>query len=120
MTPLLRYWACIVCSCHREAARPLQPLVMTLAGEDDNRLVRVRAAEFLSLIDAADPRPVIYDALRSTNSPIEAGLILNTVVMLRDGEAQVEFDIDKTMFQNLKLTKRDDAVQRRLEYLNGE
>ena len=117
---LLRYWACIVCSCHGDDASSLQSRVAELAKRDEDRLVRVRAAEYLGLINAVDPRPVIYDALRTTTSSVEAGLILNSVVMLRDGPTQIAFEIDESSLQNLKLTKGEDIVSRRLEYLNAK
>lgn len=120
--PLVRYWACITCSCHGVDAAPLADAARRLAASDANRLVRVRAAEFLSLIGAEDPRPVIMEALRSTESPVEAGLILNTVVLLRDGKPAVEFAITAASLENLQLavSPSHDSVLRRLAYLDPD
>ncbi|WP_417736400.1 sulfatase-like hydrolase/transferase [Rosistilla oblonga] len=115
---LLRYWGCIVCSCHGKQAASLADVLRRLAAGDASRLVRVRAAESLSLIAGEDPRPVIMQALRSTTSPLEAAEILNTVVMLQDGPTAFEFEITAASLASLKLTASDDAALRRLEYLD--
>ena len=67
---------------HGRAAQPLVEKARALAASDSELVVRVRAAEFLGLRQAADPRPIILDALGRTESGVEAALILNTVVLL--------------------------------------
>jgi hypothetical protein len=81
-------------------------------------MVRTRAAEFLGLTESADPRPTLLDVLAKTRSGVEAGLILNSVVLLRDGKPGYEFTIKKEDLANLKDVKAD-AVNRRFEYLDG-
>ena len=86
-----------------------------LAASDPERLVRVRAAEFLGLIQAADPRETIMEALGSANSGVEANLILNTLVLLRDGQPSYDFEVRRDIF---KFPNKDmEDVNRRLEYL---
>lgn len=114
--PWVRYWALITCSTHGEPAKVFIPLAMSLATADPERLVRVRAAEFLALINAADPRPVITEALRTTESATEANLILNTLVLLRDGPRDCIFDLDDILFH--ESVYHTEYVQRRLEYLS--
>ena len=77
--------------------------------------MRVRAAEFLGLIGAADPRPVLLDALQESQSGIEAGLMLNSLTLLRDGRPGYDFHVTAEMFQ--PAVRKNDTVRRRLEYL---
>ena len=113
--PWHRYWALISCSVHGEDAREFAEMAEKIAANDPEPLVRVRAAEFLALIGEGDPQPVIIDALKQTSDGIEAGLILNTLTLLRDGNPGYDFDIRKDMLQPGVL--KNDTVQRRLEYL---
>lgn len=115
--PWRRYWGLIACSSHGESAKAFLPRAKLLATKDPERLVRVRAAEFLGLIAAADPRKPILDALKQTDSGIEATLILNTLVLLRDGKPGFRFALRPA---DLKpAVRRYPLVQRRLEYLNA-
>jgi len=113
---MTRYWGLIVCSSQGAAAREFVPAAKNLAADDSNRLVRVRAAEFLGLIGAADPQAVIIDAIHKSNSAIEVGLMLNTVALLRDGKPGYKFAIDKATIS--PAMRNNDTVQRRLEYLS--
>ena len=88
-----RYWGLIVCSSHDKAADCFVAEAKQMAKDDVELLVRVRAAEFLGLIGAADPRPVLTDVLSSAEHPLDALLTLNTVVLLRDGKPACKFAI---------------------------
>lgn len=116
--PWQRYWALITCSSHGEAATSFTGKATELAANDPQLLVRVRAAEFLGLISAADPRPTIMDCLTRTDSATEANLILNTLVLLRDGMPGYEFEITRDHMQGFQ-TDSTGYVDRRLEYLGG-
>jgi len=115
--PWDRYWGLIACSSHGKAAQPLAERAKVLAASDPENLVRVRAAEFLGLNGAADPRPVIMDVLSRSTCGIEAALILNTVVLLRDGKPGYEFKIKKGDIAEPTRNKTE-YVARRLEYLD--
>lgn len=115
--PWQRYWALIACSSHGDAAKPFVATAQDLAANDGELLVRVRAAEFLGLIGAADPRPTIMSCLEQTTSPVEANLMLNTLVLLRDGQPGYKFDISLDQLKSLR-DKQADGVQRRMEYLS--
>jgi arylsulfatase A-like enzyme len=115
--PWVRYWALIACSTHGRAAADLAPAARRLAAEDPERLVRVRAAEFLALIGADAPHPVIARALREAADPVEANLILNTVVMLRDGPAGYAGEIRADWFPADWLRVARNQFLLRLEYL---
>ncbi|MBT3374120.1 MAG: sulfatase-like hydrolase/transferase [Lentisphaerae bacterium] len=106
-----RYWGAIVCSCFAEGAESLADKVTVLLDDADN-MVRVRAAEFLAIIKATDPRPTLYDVLKTTESAAEALLTLNTVVFVND---HLEgYPIDPEAFA---LRADDPQLERRMEYL---
>lgn len=78
-----RYWALIVCSTFGKQAAAFYKTAHLLAAGDADRLVRVRAAEFLALTDQQDPGPVLLSALRQSSSTTEVNLQLNTAAMLQ-------------------------------------
>lgn len=106
-----RYWALIACSVFGEQAGSLANEALKRL-EDDELLVRVRAAEFLGIIGRADPRPTLETVLRESTSPLVTLLTLNSVVFLQDGPRGYRFDIRPESIQ-----AKSDLVQRRLEYL---
>lgn len=114
-----RYWGCIVCSTFGEAADEFVGEIREIAESDPENLVRVRAAEFLGLIGAADPRPYVLDALADSASSTEANLILNSAVLLEDNSSH-DFEIDETMFPEAWLSRgrRRGLVGQRIDYLN--
>ena len=110
-----RYWALNVCSSYGNSAAKFTDKAKELAKSDSDNLVRIKAAEFLGLIGAADPQDVFLDALRRSQSGIEAGLILNSVTLLRDGLPGYDFKITTDDFA--PAIRKNDTVARRLEYL---
>jgi len=114
--PWVRYWGLIVLSSFGEEARSFIEIAQQLARSDEENLVRVRAAEFLALIDEVNPEAVILDSLANANNEVEAVIILNSVVLLRDFKGY-EFSIDPDIFPaNWRDTERSN-VNRRLAYL---
>ena len=112
--PWERYWALIACSCFGDEAGTLVPAAK---GRLDDRelLVRVRAAEFLGIVGAADPRPTLCDVLNATESPVEALLTFNTVVFFHDRTPNgYPFDLGAL---DMKVTAGE--VKRRISYLEG-
>jgi arylsulfatase A-like enzyme len=109
--PHVRYWGLVVCSCFGEQARPLVPAASRLLVDPD-QLVRVRAAEFLGIVEAVDPAATLLDVLATTEDGIEALLAMNTIVFLRDGSWKYEFDIDPASIKTVT-----PLVTRRMEYL---
>ena len=59
---------------------------------DTDNLVRVRAAEYLALVSDFNPVPVIEQALSSARTGVEGCLIMNTLVLLRDGKTAHRFE----------------------------
>ncbi len=115
--PWQRYWGLIVCSNHGIAAEEFVPVAKELAGRDPVLLVRVRAAEFLGLLGAADPRPTIDDALLKSQSPVEANLILNTAVLLQDGKPGYRFELPRGKIVGDRPGDEVRYVKARLDYL---
>ncbi len=114
--PTERYWGLIACSCFGDQARSLTDVAAELTS-DENLLVRTRAAEFLGLIGSQDPRPVIMQCLKESESGIQTNLILNTAVLLRDGFG-FDFQIDNNSVH--PKAAMSDGVRRRLEYFAAE
>ena len=113
--PWERYWAMIACSCFGDDAKSLVPAAKELL-EDDELLVRVRAAEFLGIVGAADPRPTLYEVLNTTESPVEALLTFNTAVFFNDRTPNgLPFDLE-----SLDMKFQDSLVKRRTDYLSGQ
>jgi len=113
---LARYWAVIACSSFGKEASEFAEAVKKLAKSDKDNLVRVRAAEFLALIEAADPQETIYQALKDARTEVEANLILNTVTLLKDGEPGYAFEIDPEWFDEEWRVEERSNVNRRLGY----
>jgi len=111
-----RYWGLIVCSCFAEQANPIIEKAKQLAADDSNLLVRTRAAEFLGLIEAADPTAVLLDVLKKTDDPVEAVLILNTIVLLRDHAPGYQIEVSHKELAPGIIDFGD--VQRRMSYLD--
>jgi arylsulfatase A-like enzyme len=113
--PWERYWGLIVCSSFGERALGFVDKAKELSLNDDQLLVRTRAAEFLALYAGVHPGKVITDALRKTRDDIEASLIMNTVVLLMESTHQYNFNINKEMFDPEVL--KGEYVNRRLEFI---
>jgi uncharacterized sulfatase len=113
--PWKRYWALIACSCFGQQARELVPEAKKRL-EDPEKLVQMRAAEFLGILGAADPRPTFTKVLNETRSPVVALLTLNSVVYFHDRRPNpLPFDPTK-----LTSVPQNGEVKRRLAYLAGE
>ena len=114
--PMERYWGLITCATFGKQASSFYDQAKGLAASDSSRLVRCRAAEFLGLAGAADPVPALMDVLNQTTDPVEANLILNTVVLLRDGAG---VRIDPEMVKNSNWASLGGLVPHRADYLAG-
>ncbi|MEW4563952.1 sulfatase-like hydrolase/transferase [Bremerella sp. JC770] len=113
-----RYWGVIACTSHGQAALPLRKQLESLASSDSENLVRVRAAEYLALHAGVDPAAAMKKAIADAETATEANLILNTVVLLRDGQPGYEFKFQRADFKHLKGNRGE--LDRRLEYLLGK
>ncbi len=116
--PWRRYWGWIVCGHFGGKAAEFGAQAQEAARGDAERLVRVRAAEFLGLAALGDPRSVITEALYSSTSGVEACLIMNSIVLLEDGQPSYRFDVQEAKLS--AAVRGDGNVKRRLLYLEGE
>ncbi|WP_166822245.1 sulfatase-like hydrolase/transferase [Thalassoroseus pseudoceratinae] len=108
--PWKRYWALMVCSTFGDDAASLIETARKLT-RDSNLLVRLRAAEFLGVIQKDDPRPTIRRILQESQSPVVNLIVLNTVVFLED---YCGYDFALT---NESIPVQSSEVKRRTEYL---
>jgi len=106
-----RYWAVTAASCFGKEAAPLAAAIKERL-EDPERLVRVRAAEFLAIAVGEDPRPTLYRALSEIESPVEGLIILNTAAFLNDRNPSHRFNVNKAQFKT-----KGGQMGRRLDYL---
>lgn len=114
--PWARYWALIVCTSFSEKANELTSLINQIATTDTENINRVRAAEFLGITKTANPSKVMMDALYESEDGPEALLILNCIVLMKDGPTRYIFDIEYGKIPSN--VKENSEVQRRLDYLN--
>lgn len=114
----IRYWGLIVCSCFGDQAREFTETASELSQLDTDLLVRTRAAEFLGLIGAEDPRATLYDCLSKSTSGVECNLILNTAVLLRDSAPGYDVVVAPESVTQQAGAFQD--VRRRLAYFAAE
>jgi arylsulfatase A-like enzyme len=113
--PWERYWGIIVCSSFGNSAKDMIPVLKQLAKTDTEFINRVRAAEFLGITGTENPAPVMLNALYGTRNKEEALLILNSIVLMKDGFYGYSFDLQ---LEKMAVSVRDDAlVRERLAYL---
>lgn len=116
--PWQRYWGVIACTSHGKSALSLTKQLEAIAAADPENLVRVRAAEFLALHANVDPSAVLKKAIADAESATEANLILNSIVLLQDGQPGYEFNFKRSDFKHLQGNRGE--LDRRLEYLIGK
>jgi len=109
---LRRYWALKVCSNFGEKAKSLAIAAMPLLN-DENLMVRVRAAEFLGSIKAVDPMPTLYGVVNNAETEQALMIAFNTIVYLRDQVGH------KYAPEKVKLKFNKGEVYRRVQYLAG-
>ncbi|RKR14329.1 arylsulfatase A-like enzyme [Maribacter vaceletii] len=113
--PWERYWALIVCSSFGKEANALKTTIKNIAKTDPQALNKVRAAEFLGLTKNDNPEQICLEALYSTNNPVEALLILNSITLLSSKDFGYSIQIDTSKLKPTVL--KDAQVLRRIEYL---
>ena len=115
---LYRYWAVIAMASFGENGRVfIEPIRSSLEDERD-RLVKLRAYEFLTMMDT-DHAKDIEQLLKTSEDPIEANLILNTIVLLKDHH-QIVFSIMEDSVDSEWLENKNNNVARRILYLTDK
>lgn len=111
--PRVRYWGVTACAAFGDKVSPLLPILQSLLSDSDFQ-VRIRTAEILGILHAAEPQQTIYDVLVKAESNAVATAAMNAIVFLRDHHGY-EFKVDASMIK----ASDEPLVQRRLEYLNS-
>ncbi|MDG1872607.1 MAG: sulfatase-like hydrolase/transferase [Mariniblastus sp.] len=109
-----RYWALMTCSVHGENARQFAATAKQLVANDEDLLVRLRAAEFLGQIKEMDPVPTIRQIVANSNSSTVNLIALQTLVHFKDGDFDYDTSIDTSTVKHF-----DEQVFRRIGYLDG-
>ncbi|MEX0982648.1 MAG: sulfatase [Bacteroidales bacterium] len=116
--PWQRYWGLIVSSTFGVADETLVERARAIASGDPQLLNRTKAAEFLGLTAVEDPEAVMTAALSASRDAAEATLIMNSIVLMQDGEPGYKFDIQLDMIDE---SIRDNVeVKARIKYLVGQ
>ena len=90
-----------------------------IAQSDDENLVRLRAIEFLALIGQENPSQLLPALLASASNEVEATIILNTAVLLRDF-TNYEIQIDSGMIPSSLSGAQLLNIDRRVNYLSSD
>ena len=117
--PWQRYWGLIVLSTFGEQADRFIQRANDIAKSDDENLVRLRAIEFLALIGQENPSQLLPALLASAANEVEATIILNTAVLLRDfteDDIQIESEMIPPSLSGPQLLN----IDRRLNYLSSD
>jgi len=113
--PMHRYWAAMTCASFGKTAAPLAEKATALL-EDDELVVRIRAAEFLGLIGHLDPRPVLTQVINESPNAVEVTEALGAVVLFHDMlEGGYRFDVP-----SLQPAAQGADIDDRLNYLKGD
>ncbi|MEC7679811.1 MAG: sulfatase-like hydrolase/transferase [Planctomycetota bacterium] len=111
---MVRYWSMMVCAAMGTQSSALTEIAQKLL-EDQEEIVRIRAAEFLGIVGKKNPQPTLINVVNTTGDPVVATEALNAVVLFKDfydGRYPVTRDDfhPKTMGAD---------VDDRLNYING-
>ena len=93
-------WAATACAYFGEEANELAELALPLL-DDENCMVRIRAAEFLGGIGRVDPRATIINVVNSTDHPVEQLIALNSAAYFHEN-IKTAFPFDASDFDGVK------------------
>lgn len=111
-----RYWAATVCAAFGKEASDLADTAKPLLNDSDPA-VRIRAAEFLGLIGAADPRSTLIDVVDGTDHPVVQLMALNSVAFFHDNPSGLSYPFEASDFPKVK---QSDEAYRRILYLGDD
>jgi len=116
--PWKRYWALITCTSFQEKIPQLISIIKSIANEDKVLINRVRAAEYLAIIEDQQPQKVMTDALYASKDVTEAMLILNSMALMNSSMYNYRFNIDSS---KLKISEEGSKkeILRRLKFLKN-
>jgi len=111
----VRFWAATVCSAYGVQATELVDAARPLL-RDEHVPVRIRAAEFLALAGAIDPRPVLVEIHNATEDPVERLIALQSAALFHV-HSPIAHPFDATAFTP---AKPGSEGERRLVYFASE
>ena len=116
--PWKRYWGFIACSSFGEEASPFYKKAQKSLEKEEERLVKMRAIEFLVLNDQAVDIKAIIALLKSASTETEANLMLNSIALLKMIKPNLKIHLPKEIFNSNWVVKPSDLVNRRVEFIN--
>lgn len=84
--PWERYWAVIVCSTFGKESIEFASLIKEIAASDAIRINKIRALEYMGLVLNENPLEKMTAILNESDDKAESLLILNSIVLMTDGE----------------------------------
>lgn len=112
--PIHRYWGAMVASAFRKQAKSLSEDVARLLN-DEEEVVRMRAAEFLGIIGVINPQIPLTRIVNTTSDPVVATEALNSIVLFKDFYDD-RYPVKRSDFA--PVSKGAD-IDDRLNYING-
>jgi len=106
------YWAATTCAYFGQEASELADTARPLL-DDEDPMVRVRAAEFLGSIGKVDPRSTIIDVVNSTDHPVEQLIALNAAAYFHE-HADTSFLFQASDFEGV-----EGEGERRIQYFDN-
>jgi arylsulfatase A-like enzyme len=98
--PWERYWGIIVCSTFGKVSVEFASQIKEIAKSDHEKINKVRALEYMGLVLNENPLKNMATILSESNEPAEALLILNSMVLMTDGEFTYKESFDFTEIPN--------------------
>ncbi len=111
-----KYWAWIVCSSFGSEAKDFESLAREMAGSQEHNLVRMRALEFLFLLDQTLDYSLFGEILQNSTSMAEANLLLNSIAMMMERNADFKLPDIRNLIAEAFVKEDRSLVPRRLEY----
>lgn len=113
--PLQRLWAVSSCAAFGSEAEELAEAAMPLL-DDNDPIVRVRAAEFLGQIGKTDPRETLIDVVNQADEYVVALIALNAVIYFHDHQ-DLAYPVEADAFT---IETDDREIHNRLGYIRGD
>lgn len=117
--PWKRYWSLIVCSSFGDKASIFYKKANKMLKQDNENLVRIRAAEFLGLNHQPVNSALFLDILKEAKTESEANLILNSIASLKMIKPNFQISIPSSLFPHKWVDEEGDLVNRRIEFINN-
>ena len=115
--PWKRYWGLVVCTTFGEKAKTFTTQIKNLMHQDNENIVRLRAAEYLFFNQVSFDIKIIEELLKNAKSETEANLILNSVALIKYLKPHLKFNFSKEIFPSQWYDKPNDLINRRMDYL---